>query len=211
MADCKVDGAGCIAEPDLEMSMQVVETRIPEVKLITPKRHGDHRGYFSETYNARAMREAGIALDFVQDNQSLSAERGTIRGLHFQLPPFAQDKLVRVLRGSIFDVAVDLRRGSPTFGQHVSAVLTADEGNQLLVPIGFGHGFCTLEPDTEVFYKVTNYYSPECDRGLLWNDADLGIDWPVSADEAVLSQKDLKQPTFKELMEGLDAFQLAGA
>lgn len=191
--------------------MQVVETRIPDVKLITPKRHGDHRGYFSETYNQRALRDAGIVLDFVQDNQSLSAERGTIRGLHFQTPPFAQDKLVRVLRGSIFDVAVDLRQGSPTFGQHVSATLTADEGTQMLVPIGFGHGFCTLEPDTEVFYKVTNYYAPDCDRGLLWNDADLAIDWPVAADQAVLSQKDLNQPTFKALMQDLDAFQFAGA
>jgi dTDP-4-dehydrorhamnose 3,5-epimerase len=122
-----------------------------------------------------------------------------IRGLHFQIPPYAQDKLVRVVRGSIFDVAVDLRRSSPTYGRHVAHVISAAQWDQILVPIGFAHGFCTLDPDTEVIYKVTNYYSPEHDRGLLWNDSDLGIAWPIAASEAILSEKDQKQPRFSEL------------
>ncbi len=128
--------------------MEVVGTAIPEVKVITPKKFGDHRGFFSETYNKEALAGAGIDFDFVQDNHSLSATKGTLRGLHCQIPPFGQDKLVRVVRGAIFDVAVDLRTGSPTFGQYVSAVISAEEWNQILVPIGFAHGFCTIEPDT---------------------------------------------------------------
>ena len=179
--------------------MDVVALSIPDVKIIRPKKFGDHRGFFSETYNKKTFEAAGLHYDFVQDNQSLSAEVGTVRGLHFQLPPFAQDKLVRVVRGAILDVAVDIRRGSPTFGQHVSAVISAADWNQILVPIGFAHGFCTLEPDTEVIYKVTNYYSAEHDRGLLWNDPALGIDWPVAADKARLSDKDHKHPTFAQL------------
>lgn len=179
--------------------MDVVSLDIPDVKIIRPKKFGDHRGFFSETYNKKTFEAAGLQYDFVQDNQSLSAEVGTIRGLHFQLPPFAQDKLVRVVRGAILDVAVDIRKDSPTFGRHVSAVISAAEWNQILVPIGFAHGFCTLEPDTEVIYKVTNYYSAEHDRGLLWNDPELGIDWPVSADKARLSDKDHKHPTFAQL------------
>lgn len=179
--------------------MDVVSLDIPDVKIIRPKKFGDHRGFFSETYTKKAFEAAGLHYDFVQDNQSLSAEVGTVRGLHFQLPPFAQDKLVRVVRGAILDVAVDIRKDSPTFGRHVSAVISAAEWNQILVPIGFAHGFCTLEPDTEVIYKVTNYYSPEHDRGLLWNDPELGIDWPVSADKARLSDKDHKHPTFAQL------------
>ncbi len=179
--------------------MDVVSLDIPDVKIIRPKKFGDHRGFFSETYNKKTFEAAGLQYDFVQDNQSLSAEVGTIRGLHFQLPPFAQDKLVRVVRGAILDVAVDIRKDSPTFGRHVSAVISAAEWNQILVPIGFAHGFCTLEPDTEVIYKVTNYYSAEHDRGLLWNDPELGIDWPVSADKARLSDKDYKHPTFAQL------------
>ena len=181
--------------------MDVVSLAIPDVKIIRPKKFGDHRGFFSETYTKKTFEAAGLQYDFVQDNQSLSAEVGTIRGLHFQLPPFAQDKLVRVVRGAILDVAVDIRKGSPTFGRHVSAVISAAEWNQILVPIGFAHGFCTLEPDTEVIYKVTNYYSPEHDRGLLWNDPDLGIDWPVSADKARLSDKDYKHPTLARLTD----------
>jgi dTDP-4-dehydrorhamnose 3,5-epimerase len=172
---------------------------IPEVKLITPPKFGDHRGFFSETYNKRALAEAGLDLEFVQDNHSLSAQKGTLRGLHFQTPPFGQDKLVRVTRGAILDVAVDLRRGSPTYGQHVSAELSAENWSQLLVPIGFAHGFVTLEPDTEVLYKVTQYYSPECDRGLLWNDPDLGIPWPVAEADAILSDKDRKHPRLRDL------------
>jgi dTDP-4-dehydrorhamnose 3,5-epimerase len=179
--------------------MEVVSLAIPDVKVIRPKKFGDHRGFFSETYSKRAFEAAGLHLDFVQDNQSLSAEVGTIRGLHFQTPPFAQDKLLRVVRGAVFDVAVDLRRDSPTFGKHVSAVISAAEWNQILVPVGFAHGFCTLEPDTEVIYKVTNYYAPANDKGLLWNDPDLGIEWPEAARDPKLSDKDKVQPRLKDL------------
>ena len=161
-------------------------------------KHGDYRGYFSETYNGRTLAAAGIGIDFVQDNHSLSAEKGTVRGLHFQTPPFAQDKLVRVVRGSVFDVAVDLRRDSPTYGQHVSVVLSDEAWNQLLIPIGFAHGFMTLEDDTEVIYKVSEYYAPEHDKGLRWNDPMLGIQWPISEDDAVLSDKDRGLPRFAE-------------
>lgn len=164
-----------------------------------PKKHGDHRGFFSEVYNKRTLAAAGIDIDFVQDNHSLSAEKGVVRGLHFQVPPFAEDKLVRVVRGSVFDAAVDLRRGSPTYGKHVSVVLSAEEWNQILVPIGFAHGLMTLEPDTEVIYKVSNYYSAEHDKGLLWNDPALGIEWPVAEDEAILSAKDKVQPRLADL------------
>jgi len=184
--------------------MDIKETKIPDVKITKPKKFGDHRGFFSETYNKRALAEAGIKLDFVQDNHSLSGPKGTIRGLHFQTPPFAQDKLVRVVRGAVFDVAVDLRRNSPTFKQHVTAVISAEEWNQILVPIGFAHGFCTLEPDTEVIYKVTNFYAPDHDRGMLWNDPALGIQWPVSESQAVLSDKDKKNPLFSELTDLFD-------
>lgn len=179
--------------------MEVLSLEIPDVKIIKPRKLGDHRGFFSETYNKQALAKAGVQLDFVQDNHSLSVEKGVIRGLHFQTPPFAQDKLVRVVRGAILDVALDLRKGSPTFGRHVSAVISAAEWNQILVPIGFAHGFCTLEPNTEVIYKVTNYYSPEHDRGLLWNDPQLGIKWPIDATAAVLSDKDRQQPLFSDL------------
>lgn len=182
--------------------MDIVALAIPDVKIIRSKKFGDHRGFFSETYSKKAFAAAGLDYEFVQDNHSLSAEVGTVRGLHFQLPPFAQDKLVRVVRGAILDVAVDIRKGSPTYGQHVSAVISAAEWNQILVPIGFAHGFCTLEPDTEVIYKVTNFYSPEHDRGLLWNDPDLGIDWPVTADRAQLSDKDRVHPRLSALTEG---------
>ena len=154
--------------------MEVVGTAIPEVKVITPKKFGDQRGFFSETYNRRDWVEAGINLTFVQDNHSYSAEQGTVRGLHYQIPPMAQDKLVRVAHGAIFDVAVDLRKGSPTFGQHVSEVISAENWKQVLVPIGFAHGYVTLEPDTEVLYKTTDFYSPEHDRGIIWCDQDIG-------------------------------------
>ncbi|MTJ82182.1 MAG: dTDP-4-dehydrorhamnose 3,5-epimerase [Telmatospirillum sp.] len=179
--------------------MDVIATGIPEVRIIKPRRFGDHRGFFSETYNSRTFAEAGIDRPFVQDNQSRSAAKGTVRGLHFQSPPFAQDKLIRVVRGSILDVAVDIRRDSPTFGRHVSVVLNVEEWNQLYIPAGFAHGFCTLEPDTEVLYKVTNFYSSDHDHGLLWNDPDLQIEWPVSLSDAVLSEKDQKHPRLKDL------------
>lgn len=181
------------------MSLTVESLAIPEVKIIRPRKHGDARGFFSETYAKKAFAEAGIDLDFVQDNHAFSATKGTVRGLHFQSAPFAQDKLVRVVRGSILDVAVDLRRASPTYGKHVSAVISADEWNQILVPVGFAHGLLTLEPDTEVLYKVTNYYAPQHDLGLLWNDPALGIAWPVSEADAVLSAKDKAQPRLADL------------
>ena len=174
--------------------MRVETLGIADVKVFVPVRHGDRRGFFSEVYNRRALETAGVAVDFVQDNHSLSAERGTVRGLHFQIPPFAQTKLVRVVRGSVFDVAVDVRRGSPTFGRPVSVTLSAAEGNQVLVPAGFAHGLMTLEADTEVLYKVSDYYAPDHDRGILWNDPALGIDWPITECEAVLSDKDRGQP-----------------
>ncbi len=180
--------------------MQIDELGISAVKMLIPRKHGDRRGFFSEVYNQRALAQAGIDVEFVQDNHSLSAEKGTVRGLHFQAPPFAQDKLVRVVRGAVFDVAVDLRRGSPTYGQHVSAVLSAEAWNQLLVPVGFAHGFMTLEPDTEVIYKVSNYYAPEHDKGLLWNDPALGIAWPIPEADAILSDKDRGQPRLAELV-----------
>ena len=180
--------------------MQVEELDISAVKLITPVRHGDARGFFSEVYNARGLADkAGIDAQFVQDNHSLSGERGIIRGLHFQIPPFAQGKLLRVVRGAIFDVAVDIRRGSPTFGQHVTAVLSAENWQQIWVPVGFAHGFCTLEPGTEVIYKVTAPYSPEHDKGLAWDDPALGIDWPVGGDEVRLSEKDKHHPMLADL------------
>ena len=184
--------------------MEVSETAIAGVKIIKARKSGDHRGFFSETYSKKALAEAGIDLEFVQDNHSLSVEKGVIRGLHFQTPPFAQDKLVRVVRGAVLDVAVDLRKGSSTFGEHVSAVIGIDDWNQILVPKGFAHGFCTLEPNTEVIYKVTAYYSPEHDKGLLWNDPDLHIEWPVASGEAILSDKDRRQPRFSELQHAFD-------
>lgn len=182
-------------------SVTVMELEIPDVKLITPVKHGDSRGFFSETYNQRDLAAAGINTEFVQDNHSLSGPRGTVRGLHYQLPPFAQDKLLRVVRGSVLDIAVDVRRGSPTFGRHVSVVLSAEDWTQVLVPAGFAHGFCTLEPDTEVIYKVSDYYAPEHDRGILWNDPDLGIEWPVDAGEALLSERDRKHPRLQDAQD----------
>ncbi|TKT77658.1 dTDP-4-dehydrorhamnose 3,5-epimerase [Aquamicrobium sp. LC103] len=161
---------------------------------ITPRKFGDDRGFFSETYNREKFVAAGIELDFVQDNHSYSAARGVLRGLHYQLPPKAQDKLVRVVRGSILDVAVDIRRGSPTFGRWVSLVISAEKWNQILVPAGFAHGFITLEPDTEVIYKVTELYSPEHDRSIRFDDPEIGIEWPIPADEIQLSEKDRAAP-----------------
>ena len=180
-------------------SLQVMETEIEAVKLIVPRIHRDRRGFFSETYNKAVLTELGANLEFVQENHSLSVERGVVRGLHFQIPPLAQDKLVRVIRGSAFDVAVDIRKGSPTYGKHVARVISAADWNQLLVPAGFAHGFCALEANTEVLYKVTNYYSSEHGTGVLWNDTDLGITWPVTESEAILSDNDRELPKFSEL------------
>lgn len=177
------------------------DTDIAGVKIVTPRKIGDERGFFSEVHNSAAWAKAGFSLQFVQDNHSLSGEAGTVRGLHFQTAPFAQDKLVRVVRGRILDVAVDLRRSSPTFGRHVAVELSAENWRQLLVPIGFAHGFVTLEPDTEVLYKVTNFYSKENDFGLAWDDPDIGIAWPVAPDRAMLSAKDRTWPRLRDLPE----------
>jgi dTDP-4-dehydrorhamnose 3,5-epimerase len=179
--------------------MQVLETAIEEVKLIKPVRHTDSRGFFSEVFKESELRKHAIDIVFVQDNHSLSVSRGVVRGLHFQIAPFAQAKLLRVIAGSVFDVAVDIRDGSPSFGRHIAVVLSATDWNQIFIPEGFAHGYCTLEPNTEVLYKVNAYYSPEHDRGLLWNDPALGITWPVSADEALVSDRDSKHPILSNL------------
>ena len=181
----------------------VEETAISAVKVVTPRKFGDARGFFSEVYNRRALAEAGIDLDFVQDNHSFSAEKGTLRGLHFQAPPMAQDKLVRCTRGAILDVAVDIRRSSPTYGRHVAVELSADNWKQLLVPKGFLHGFLTLTPDVEVQYKVTAPYSAAHDGGVAWDDPDLALPWPLpwpKSDRApILSDKDAKLPRLRDL------------
>ena len=179
--------------------MEVRNCRLHEVKLLRTVRHGDHRGFFSEAYNKRDYAKVGIDCDFVQDNHSLSRKRGVVRGLHFQLAPFAQAKLLRVLRGAVFDVAVDIRTGSPSFGQHVATVLSADDWDQIFIPTGFAHGFCTLQENTEILYKVDNYYSPAHERGIRWNDPALKIDWPVRPDEAELSDKDRAAPLLAEI------------
>ncbi|MPR08695.1 dTDP-4-dehydrorhamnose 3,5-epimerase [Microvirga tunisiensis] len=193
------------------MSNLIVErTDISDVVLLKPRRFGDHRGWFTETYNARSFTQALGSVVFVQDNQAFSAAKGTLRGLHFQRPPEPQAKLIRVLRGSIFDVAVDLRMGSPTYGRWVGETLTADGGEQLFVPRGFAHGYCTLEPDTEVAYKVDGFYAPECDAGLAWNDPTLAIAWPITPEEAILSDKDKKLPAFADFVSPF-RYELAAA
>lgn len=178
--------------------------RLPIAGLleIRPRRFADERGFFSETWNAAAWRQAGIEQDFVQDNHSLSASRGTLRGLHFQTPPAAQAKLVRVTRGSVFDVAVDLRTGSPTYGQWAGVTLSASEWNQLLVPEGFAHGFLTLEPDTEVQYKTSAPYDPVADRAIRFDDPALAIDWPIDAAAVILSDRDRAAPLLAEVETG---------
>jgi dTDP-4-dehydrorhamnose 3,5-epimerase len=167
--------------------MNIEKTNLPGVLILTPQRFGDARGFFSESWNRQRMLDAGIDLDFVQDNHSLSAQTGTIRGLHYQSPPHAQDKLVRCGRGALFDVAVDIRKGSPTYGQWTGVELTAENGRQLLVPKGFLHGFITRAPDTEIIYKCTDYYAPACDGAVRWDSC--GIDWGLST-TPMLSDKD---------------------
>lgn len=181
--------------------MDVIETSLPEVKLITPSRFGDERGFFSETYTRRAFADIGIEAEFIQDNHSYSVARGTLRGLHFQGPPAAQAKLVRVLRGAILDVCVDIRRGSPNFGKHVKAELTAENGRHIFCPRGFAHGLLTLAPHTEVAYKVDAYYAPELDFGVRFDDPDLAIDWLLAKERMILSEKDQNLPFLRELPE----------
>jgi dTDP-4-dehydrorhamnose 3,5-epimerase len=181
--------------------MEIRRLELDGVIEIVPRKFGDARGFFSETYSAKRFAEEGIDIGWVQDNQSFSAEKGVLRGLHFQLAPFAQDKLIRVLRGSIFDVAVDLRKASPSYGKWVSCVLSAEAWNQLLVPKGFAHGFVTLEPDVEVLYKVSAPYAPEHDRGIRWNDPSIGIAWPLEGREPVLSGKDAAAPYLADIAE----------
>lgn len=171
---------------------------IPDVIKITPKRHGDARGHFVELFRQDLFKSQAGDVNFVQHNQSLSRPAGTVRGLHFQRAPAAQGKLVRCVRGAIFDVAVDIRRSSPTFGQHVAAELTSESDTQLWIPEGFAHGFCTLTPDTEVWYAVTSVYSPTHEGGILWNDPDLGIAWPVAPEAATIGARDVVQPRFRD-------------
>ena len=186
--------------------MEFLKQAIPDVVLIKPKVHGDHRGYFVETFRQDKLEEAlGYAVTFCQDNESKST-KGVLRGLHFQLPPFAQSKLVRVIEGEVLDVAVDIRQGSPTFGQHVTVRLTGENKHQLFIPRGFAHGFLVLSDAATFAYKVDNYYSPECDRGLAFNDPAVGIDWGLPVDQLKLSEKDLKQPRLSDIDDESVAF-----
>lgn len=178
--------------------MEVEQTSLDGVLILTPKRFGDPRGFFSESWNAKRQSDAGINIDFVQDNHSMSTQVGTVRGLHFQAPPHAQAKLVRCGRGCLFDVAVDIRRGSPTYGQWAGKELSFENGKQLLIPAGFLHGFVTRQPDTEIIYKCSDYYSPECDGAVRFDDPDIGIDWGLNEAEAVLSDKDSAAPFLKD-------------
>ncbi len=180
------------------MTLKVEPLPISDVLLVTPRRFADSRGYFVETYTQRAFHQAGITTEFRQDNQSLSTQRGTIRGLHFQLGPEPQTKLVRVLAGSVYDVAVDLRAGSATYGQWCGAKLTAEVGEELLIPIGFAHAFCTLEPDTIVAYKVDGFYNKAAEAGLRWDDPDIAIEWPIATAEIMVSEKDATLPFLRD-------------
>lgn len=178
--------------------MQIEDTAIPEVKIITPRRFGDNRGWFFESFSAARMAEAGLAHDWVQDNHSYSAAKGTLRGLHYQAPPFAQAKLVRIVRGAVIDVAVDIRVGSPTYKRSVAVELSAENGRQLLIPRGFLHGFVTITPDAEMLYKVDNPYSGEADGSVRFDDPDLAVDWGVDLAGVTLSDKDAAAPAFAD-------------
>lgn len=180
--------------------MHITTAAIPEIKIITPKKHGDARGWLAEMYNEKVWAENGITTRFVQDNHSYSAARYTLRGFHFQTVPHAQAKLVRVLRGTALDFAIDIRKGSPTFGRHVVVELRADAANMVLVPEGFAHGFLTLEPDTEIFYKMSYPYVPAADRGIVWSDPALDIKLPVTANKLTLSEKDRNLPPLKDVV-----------
>ena len=179
--------------------MELIDRPFPEVSVLRPRQHVDERGFFSEVYSRESFAAAAIGTEFIQDNHTRSVEQGVVRGLHFQIPPLAQAKLVRVLRGAVQDVLVDLRHGSPTFGRHASIRLSAELWNQVYIPEGFAHGYCTLAPGTEVFYKVNRPYSAAHDRGLLWNDPALGIEWSVDEERAIVSDKDRRQPLLAEL------------
>lgn len=179
--------------------VKIAPLSIPDVLVIEPKQFRDGRGLFFETYNKRDFADAGLCFDWVQDNHAMSRERGTLRGLHFQSLPHAQTKLIRVVSGSIFDVAVDLRTGSPSFGKWVSVILRAIDGNMILVPKGFAHGYLTLESDTEVYYKVDDYYHPSAEGGLIWSDSDLSINWPLHGNTPILSDRDQNWPALSEL------------
>jgi dTDP-4-dehydrorhamnose 3,5-epimerase len=182
-----------------DIAVQVTATAIPGVKLITPARHQDNRGFLSEVFNQRSLHAGGINDTFVQENHTYSNAAGTVRGLHYQAPPSPQAKLVRVLRGAIFDVAVDVRKSSATFGNHVGIELDTENWSQLYIPEGFAHGFCTLEPDTEVAYWASSYWDPVLDCGITWDDPDLDIPWPVEPASAVLSEKDRNLPLLRDL------------
>lgn len=182
--------------------MKFEETKIKDVYIITPDVFGDNRGFFMESWSRRKMEEAGLHYDFVQDNHSMSAVKGTLRGIHFQRNPWCQAKLVRCTRGAVLDVAVDLRKASPTYKQWVAVELTADNKKQLLIPRGFGHGFVTLTDDVEFLYKADNYYAPEADGGILWNDPEIAVDWGI--DNPILSEKDKKNPFFRDVEGTLD-------
>lgn len=183
--------------------MRIVNSEISAVKVVSMDKHSDERGSFAEAYHYRRYAELGIHTVFVQDNHSHSKHAGTIRGLHFQTPPFVQDKLVRVIKGAVYDVAVDLRKASPTYCKYVGIWINAEVGDQVFVPGGFAHGFCTMEPDTEVIYKVSQYYAPACDAGVAWNDPDLNIEWPKSNRGVILSKKDQCLPRFRDIADSL--------
>ncbi|MCH2094012.1 MAG: dTDP-4-dehydrorhamnose 3,5-epimerase [Rhodobacteraceae bacterium] len=178
--------------------MEIEATKIDAVKILTPKRFGDERGFFSESWNRKVLEQAGLVFDWCQDNHSLSAKVGTVRGLHFQSPPHAQDKLVRCGKGRLFDVAVDIRKGSPTYGQWVGEELSFENGKQLLIPAGFLHGFVTREPDTEIIYKCSDYYAPDCDGAIRYDCPGIAIDWMLDGLEPVLSEKDAAAPSIKD-------------
>lgn len=173
--------------------MKIIETNVPDLLIVEPKVFQDERGYFFEAHNQKKLKESGLELTFVQDNESKS-QKGVLRGLHFQKPPYAQGKLVRVIKGAVLDVAVDIRKGSPTFGRHHAVEITEENKKMFWIPPGFAHGFVTLEDETIFFYKCTNYYNKESEGSILWNDPDLNIDWGVQ--NPVLSEKDRQAPAF---------------
>jgi dTDP-4-dehydrorhamnose 3,5-epimerase len=184
--------------------VEINETELPGVVVVTPRRIGDTRGFFSEVYNRKSFAALGIDVEFVQDNHSMSCEVGVVRGLHFQAPPHAQAKLVRVGAGRVLDVAVDIRRGSPSYGKWVGVELSAEAGNQLFIPAGFLHGFAVLEPNSELLYKCSDFYAPDCDGAVRFDDPDIGIDWGIDLSRAILSDKDARAPLLKDFSSPFD-------